>query len=43
MEDGRMAIAFDTVGAAFGLWQGGRTTGTGIANQAGSLTWKAAT
>ena len=39
MEEGRMAIAFDTTGAAFGLWQGGKTTGIGLANETGSLTW----
>ena len=39
MEEGRMVIAFDSTGAAFGLWQGGRTTGIGLANEAGALTW----
>jgi hypothetical protein len=39
MEEGRMAIAFDTTGAAFGLWQGGKTTGIGLANETGALTW----
>jgi uncharacterized protein len=39
MEEGRMAIAFDTVGAPFGIWQGRRTSGIGLANEAGSLTW----
>jgi len=39
MEEGRMAIALDTTGAAFGLWQGGKTTGIGLANETGSLTW----
>ncbi len=39
MEEGRMAIAFDTTGAPFGLWQGGKTTGVGLANQTGALTW----
>jgi uncharacterized protein len=39
MEEGRMAIAFDTTGAVFGLWQGGKTTGIGLANETGSLTW----
>ena len=32
-------IAFDPTGAAFGLWQGGRTTGIGLANETGALTW----
>jgi uncharacterized protein len=39
MEEGRMAVALDTTGAAFGLWQGGKTTGIGLANETGSLTW----
>lgn len=39
MEEGRMAIAFDTTGGVFGLWQGGKTTGVGRANEVGSLTW----
>ena len=39
MSEGRMAIAFDTTGAAFGLWQGGKTTGIGLANQTGALSW----
>jgi uncharacterized protein len=39
MEEGRMAVAVDTTGAAFGLWQGGKTTGIGLANEIGSLSW----
>jgi hypothetical protein len=39
MEEGRMAVALDTTGAVFGLWQGGRTTGIGLADETGSLTW----
>jgi uncharacterized protein len=39
MSEGRMAIAMDRAGAAFGLWQGGHTTGIGLANEPGSLTW----
>jgi uncharacterized protein len=39
MEEGRMAIGFDTTGGAFGLWQGGKTAGIGLANETGSLTW----
>jgi len=39
MEEGRMAVALDTTGAAFGLWQGGKTTGIGLANEISSLTW----
>ena len=39
MEEGRMAMAMDTAGAAFGIWQGGHTTGLGVANEPGALTW----
>jgi predicted enzyme related to lactoylglutathione lyase len=39
MEEGRLAIAFDTVGAAVGVWQAGRTKGIGLANEPGSLSW----
>jgi len=39
MSEGRLAIAMDTAGAAFGLWQGGNTTGIGLANEPGSLAW----
>jgi predicted enzyme related to lactoylglutathione lyase len=39
MEEGRMAIAFDPAGAAFGLWQAGRTNGVAVANEPGSLCW----
>ena len=39
MEEGRMAVAMDPAGAAFGLWQGGRTTGLGVANEPGTLAW----
>ena len=38
-DSGRMAVAVDTAGAAFGLWQGGTTTGIRLANETGSLTW----
>ena len=34
-----MAIAFDTTGAPFGLWQGGKTTGAELANETITLTW----
>jgi len=34
-----MALAVDTAGAIFGLWQGGTATGIGLANESGSLTW----
>jgi uncharacterized protein len=39
MEEGRMAIAMDPAGAAFGLWQGERTTGLGVANEPHALAW----
>ena len=39
MSEGRMAIALDTAGAVFGLWQGGNTTGVGLADVPGTLSW----
>ena len=39
MEEGRLAVAMDPAGAVFGLWQGGNTTGLGVANEPGALTW----
>jgi uncharacterized protein len=39
MEQGRMAVAADPAGGVFGLWQGGLTTGIGLANEPGSLCW----
>ena len=39
MEFGRMAIATDVTGAAFGLWQGRKQTGVQLANVPGALTW----
>jgi len=39
MSEGRMAIAMDTAGAVFGLWQGGNTTGIGLANVPGAVSW----
>jgi uncharacterized protein len=39
MSEGRMAVAMDSAGAAFGLWQGANTTGIGLANEPGSLSW----
>lgn len=38
-EAGRMAVAADTAGAVFGLWQGKETTGLQIANVPGTLVW----
>jgi len=39
MGEGKMAVAIDTTGAAFGLWQGLRHTGAAIANEPGAQTW----
>ena len=39
MEEGRMAVAADPAGAVFGLWQGGNTTGIGVANEPNTLSW----
>jgi uncharacterized protein len=36
---GRLAIAVDTAGAVFGIWQGRDTTGIGVANEPGTLVW----
>ncbi len=39
MDSGRMALAVDTTGATFGLWEGRTTSGIGLANVTGALTW----
>jgi uncharacterized protein len=39
MDQGRMAIAADPGGAAFGLWQARARTGVQLANEPGSLAW----
>jgi hypothetical protein len=39
MEFGRMAVATDITGAVFGIWQGRKQTGIGLANAPGALTW----
>lgn len=39
MDQGRLAVAADTAGAAFGLWQAGQNKGIGLANEPGSLSW----
>jgi predicted enzyme related to lactoylglutathione lyase len=39
MESGRMAVAIDTAGAPFGLWQGRRHTGAELVNAPGAQTW----
>ncbi|HEV3381179.1 MAG TPA: VOC family protein [Trebonia sp.] len=39
MEFGRMAVAADVTGAVFGVWQGNKQTGVGVANAPGALTW----
>lgn len=36
---GRMAVAFDPSGAAFGLWQPKDHRGAGVVNEPGALTW----
>jgi predicted enzyme related to lactoylglutathione lyase len=37
--NGRMAIALDPTGGAFGIWQSIGMTGFGIANEPGAVTW----
>lgn len=37
MDQGRMALARDPVGAQFGLWQGGQLVGCEVVNEPGSL------
>jgi uncharacterized protein len=39
MDVGRMAIASDITGAAFGIWQAGNHIGAGLANAPGAMTW----
>lgn len=39
MESGRMALAVDTVGAAFGIWQAGTHIGAERVNEHGALCW----
>lgn len=39
MTSGRMTIAADPTGAAFGLWQAGEHVGAGIFNEPGTYTW----
>ena len=39
MDVGRMAIAADPAGAAFGVWQARAHIGAGIANEPGTLCW----
>ncbi|WP_300607680.1 VOC family protein [Trebonia sp.] len=39
MDVGRMAIAVDTTGAAFGIWQARAHTGAQLANAPGTVTW----
>lgn len=41
-ESGRMAIAADPTGAAFGMWQAGTNTGANRVNEHGSLIWNEA-
>jgi predicted enzyme related to lactoylglutathione lyase len=37
---GRMSIAADPSGAAFGIWQAGTHIGAGLVNEPGGLTWE---
>ncbi|MGR4884571.1 VOC family protein [Streptomyces sp. LARHCF249] len=39
MDLGRMAVAIDPTGAAFGLWEPGSFDGAGIVNEHGALIW----
>ncbi|MFD0854516.1 VOC family protein, partial [Actinomadura adrarensis] len=39
LDQGRMAIVIDTVGAQFGLWQGRAHLGSVIVNEPGSFVW----
>ncbi len=39
MDVGRMAVALDVTGAAFGLWQARSHTGVQLANAPGAFTW----
>lgn len=39
MDLGRMAVAMDTTGGAFGIWQSRKHTGFQVANVPGSVTW----
>jgi uncharacterized protein len=39
MGQGRMAIAIDPTGAAFGLWQAGQHFGAALINEPGALCW----
>jgi uncharacterized protein len=39
MESGRMAVAIDTSGAPFGIWQGRQHTGAELVNEPGAQTW----
>lgn len=39
MDLGRMAVALDTTGGAFGIWQAARHTGAQVANVPGALAW----
>jgi uncharacterized protein len=39
MDQGRMAVATDPTGAAFGLWQAGLHTGAQLVNEPGTSSW----
>jgi hypothetical protein len=38
--NGRMTVAMDPAGAAFGIWQAGGTIGSEVYNEPGGLTWE---
>ena len=38
-EEGTMAVAVDPTGAAFGLWQPGRHSGSGLFGESGAMVW----
>ncbi|PRY40625.1 VOC family protein [Umezawaea tangerina] len=38
-DQGRIAIAVDTAGAMFGIWQAGSHTGLQVTGESGSITW----
>lgn len=40
MQEGRMVVAMDPCGAAFGLWQPGRHQGAGRVDELGAMCWR---
>jgi predicted enzyme related to lactoylglutathione lyase len=39
MEEGKLAVASDSTGAIFGMWQAGRHIGAGLVNDPGAPSW----